>query len=110
MAASRGVPWLQVTRGSPERLRTRQARACVNPEVGAGERAPPASSSRPTNRIVPLSHPPPPPPSPGLAVSFSVTCSLALQGSGAITGLGGGGDVSHSATVTTELIRVIIIL
>lgn len=64
MAASREVPWLQVTRGSPERLRTRRARACVNPEVGGGERAPRASSSCPTNRNTPSSHRPAPPPAP----------------------------------------------
>ena len=36
MTASRGAPWLQVTRGSPERLRTRRALEFVSGGRGGG--------------------------------------------------------------------------
>lgn len=98
MAASRGAPWLQVTRGSPERLRTRRApvgirrqkkrdRGYANQRCGGSR-----DSSRCTEgkAFSPLPYPQP-------AVSNSVTCLLARRGSGAITGLGRLGEVPRLA-------------
>lgn len=42
MAASRGAPRLRVTRGSPERPRTRRALVLCGPRRGGEGRAPPA--------------------------------------------------------------------
>lgn len=92
MAASRGAPWPQVTRGSPERLRTRRApvgiRRCKRRDGGYAR--PRCGASRDRSRG-PYRGAPPSLPYPQLAVSGSVTCLLARRGSGAITGLGGGG-------------------
>lgn len=92
MAATRGAPWLQVTRGSPERLRTRRKPVGIQRQMGrdrgyvcrrCGESH---GSSRCTDGKAPSSLP-----YPQLAVSGSVTFLLVRRGSGAITGLEGAG-------------------
>lgn len=99
MKASRGAPWLQVTRGSPERLRMRRAREFVSGGRGAGIED--ASALGAVHRVTALASrtvthsllsPPPP-----LAVSGFVTCSLARWGSGAISGLGGRGRLTSDS-------------
>lgn len=102
MAASRGAPWLLVTRGSLEHLRTRSAPVCALRECGRDGGCPPPSLLGITGEFSPhrrehaLFSPclPPPQPPPWLAVTRGVTCLPARRSSGAITGLGEEG-VSH---------------
>ena len=96
MAATRGAPWLQVTRGSPERLRTRRQPVGIRRQMGRDRGYPAVVAG---NHVAVLAAPTRRPPStlpyPQLAVSGSVTCLLARRGSGAIIGLGGAGR-SHT--------------
>lgn len=110
MAATRGAPWLQVTRGSPERLRTRRQPVGIRRQMGrdrgyacrrCGESR---GSSRCTDAKAPLYSPLPPA---GRQRQRHLLASA--QGLWRNHWPWRGGEVPHAAKVTTAMIWVIII-